>query len=115
LPDIRTDLDGFSPLEISALVRHGYCVARSICQQHPQLFGKDLPTLPPWDPADHGTTATPLRPGQPRRMSLLGNQRGPAAEVAAARVLQRSAARRVWSRLFDYKARASYVYLALLI
>src|SRR5262249_4942865 len=27
--DIRTDLDRFSPLEISALIRHGYCVGRS--------------------------------------------------------------------------------------
>jgi predicted acylesterase/phospholipase RssA len=115
LSDIRTDLDGFSPLEISALVRHGYCVARSICQRRPELFGGELPTLPPWDPADHGSTATSLKPGQPRRMSLLGNQRGPAAEVVAARMLQRSAARRVWSRLFDYKDWASYVYLMLLV
>ena len=29
---IRTDLDRFSPLEISALVKHGYCVARMRCR-----------------------------------------------------------------------------------
>ena len=28
LPNIRTDLDRFSPLEISSLIRHGYCVGR---------------------------------------------------------------------------------------
>ena len=115
LPDIRTDLDAFSPLEISALVRHGYCVARSICRRQPHLFGNDLPELPPWDPTDRGTATTSARPGQTRRVLLLGNQRGPAAEVVAARLLQRSAARRVWSRLFDYKDWASYLYLVLLV
>ncbi|HVX15475.1 MAG TPA: patatin-like phospholipase family protein [Pirellulales bacterium] len=114
LPEIRTDLDAFSPLEISTLIRHGYCVARSTCRREPELFGHDLPSLPPWDPVDHGTT-TATGSGKPRRMSLLGNQRGPTAEVVAARVLQHSAARRVWSRLFDYKDWVSYVYLALLL
>ena len=115
LPEIRTDLDGFSLLEVSTLVRHGYCVARAICRRRPELFGDDVPTLPPWDPADHGTPMMAPTAGKRRRMSLLGNQRGPAAEVVAARVLQRSAARRVWSRLFDYKDWASYVYLAVLL
>ncbi|HEX5445590.1 MAG TPA: patatin-like phospholipase family protein [Pirellulales bacterium] len=115
LPEIRTDLDGFSLLEVSTLVRHGYCVARAICRRRPELFGGDMPALPPWDPADHAAPAMALTTGKPRRRSLLGNQRGPAPEVMAARVLQRSAARRVWSRLFDYKDWASYVYLILLI
>jgi predicted acylesterase/phospholipase RssA len=115
LPDIRTDLDAFSPLEISSLVRHGYCVARAACRKHPELFGDDLPSLPPWDPVEHDKTDTPPAAGQPRRISLLGNRRGPTAEVVAARLLQRSAARRVWSRLFDYKDWASYAYLVLLV
>lgn len=114
LPEIRTDLDGFSLLEVSTLVRHGYCVARAICRRRPELFGDSMPTLPPWDPADHAATAM-IPIGKPRRRSLLGNQRGPAPEVVAARVLQSSAARRVWSRLFDYKDWASYVYLVLLL
>lgn len=115
LPEIRTDLDRFSLVEVSALVRHGYCVARAICRRRPELFGDGMPTLPPWDPADHGAPGMIATNGKPRRMSLLGNQRGPAAEVVAARVLQRSAARRVWSRLFDYQDWASYVYLVLLL
>ena len=48
--DIRTDLDRFSPLEISALIRHGYCVGRSACRSRPDLFGATLPADPPWDP-----------------------------------------------------------------
>lgn len=115
LPEIRTDLDGFSLLEVSTLVRHGYCVARAICRRRPELFGHDLPTLPPWDPADHRAATVAPTAGKPRRMSLLGNQRGPADEVVAARLLQRSAARRVWSRLFDYKDWASYAYLVVLV
>src|SRR5262245_31770200 len=38
LPYIRTDLDRFSDLEISSLVRHGYCVARKTCRSKPELF-----------------------------------------------------------------------------
>jgi hypothetical protein len=46
---IRTDLDRFSPLEIRALVHHGYCVGRSACRAFPDLFGT-VPTGMPWDP-----------------------------------------------------------------
>ena len=41
--NIRTDFDRFSPLEISSLVRHGYCVGRKACRSHPDLFGAELP------------------------------------------------------------------------
>ena len=41
--NIRTDLDRFSPLEISSLVRHGYCVGRKACRARPDLFGAELP------------------------------------------------------------------------
>jgi hypothetical protein len=50
LPNIRTDLDRFSDDEISALVRHGYCVGRKTCRAFPKLFGKKLTTRPAWDP-----------------------------------------------------------------
>ena len=44
---IRTDLDVFSRREISALVRHGYCVARQALIR--ARFETDVPTGPPWD------------------------------------------------------------------
>src|SRR5262249_28097416 len=47
---IRTDLDRFSLLEISSLVRHGYCVGRKACRARPDLFGTELPNNSPWDP-----------------------------------------------------------------
>src|SRR5204863_6473486 len=47
--NLRTDLDRFSRLEISSLVRHGYCVGRKACRAHPDLFGADLPGNVPWD------------------------------------------------------------------
>lgn len=39
----RTDLDRFSDLEISGLVRHGYGVMRQVCRSRPELFGDRLP------------------------------------------------------------------------
>ena len=35
---IRTDLDRFSPVDISALVQHGYGVARKQCRTRPDLY-----------------------------------------------------------------------------
>jgi predicted acylesterase/phospholipase RssA len=47
---IRTDLDRFSPLEISCLIQHGYGVGRSVCRERPELFGSNLPAGAPWNP-----------------------------------------------------------------
>ena len=59
LPNIRTDLDRFSDIEISSLIRHGYCVGRKACRAHPDVFGADLPANPPWDPIFEARAATP--------------------------------------------------------
>src|SRR6185295_11301009 len=48
--NIRTDLDHFTDLEISSLVRHGYCVGRQVCRSRPDWFGAELPGNPPWEP-----------------------------------------------------------------
>jgi predicted acylesterase/phospholipase RssA len=50
LSSIRTDLDEFTPLEISSLARHGYCVARKVCRARRDIFGEKLPEAPPWEP-----------------------------------------------------------------
>ena len=111
LPSIRTDLDRFSLLEISTLVRHGYCVARKVCRTRPDLFGEQLPTNAPWDPCPEAhTVATPTgAPGleTPHRIAT--------AITSEARTLQASAVRRIWSTLLDYRDWASYVYVPIII
>ena len=108
---IRTDLDRFSLLEISSLVRHGYCVGRKACRARPDLFGADLPRNAPWDPI-------PTRSGAARAVPVTmlvdGHSRAPAATTVEARTLQASAVRRIWSSLFDPRDWTSYVYLPLL-
>lgn len=111
LQEIRTDMDRFSDLEVSTLVRHGYCVARSICQSRRELFGDDLPTTPPWDPIDLSASTSK----QHRRVSLFGKPQGPAPDVVMARSLQQSAARRILSRMFSPRDWVSYVYLLILV
>src|SRR5262249_1674664 len=56
---IRTDLDRFSDLEVSGLVRHGYSVARKACRAHPEVFGDGFPNGPPWDPVPAAQGAAP--------------------------------------------------------
>ena len=72
---VRTDLDRFSPLEISALVRHGYCVGRKACRARPDLFGAELPDTAPWDPIP-GQPARPPRPRRPRARHADPDPRG---------------------------------------
>jgi predicted acylesterase/phospholipase RssA len=109
---IRTDLDCFSPLEISSLVRHGYCVGRKACRAHPALFGADLPRNEPWDPIPGARGAAPPVPATPRPGGPLTE---PTASTVEARTLQASAFRRIWSTLLDYRDWTSYVYVPLVL
>jgi predicted acylesterase/phospholipase RssA len=116
--NIRTDIDRFSPLEITALVRHGYCVARKQCRSRPEVFGTDLPTSPPWDPvAGTGETApaqavgTNVGPG----LKSDGASTTPGLATEEAQQLHRSAGRRVWSTLLDFRDWPTYVYVLLLV
>jgi predicted acylesterase/phospholipase RssA len=110
--NLRTDLDRFSPLEISSLVRHGYCVGRKACRAHPDLFGADLPGNAPWDPipAAHGA-APPVRAAA----QLNGALQQSAPATVEARTLQTSAFRRIWSTLLDYRDWVSYIYVPLIL
>jgi predicted acylesterase/phospholipase RssA len=110
--DIRTDFDRFSDLEISSLVRHGYCVGRKACRAHPELFGADLPLGAPWDPVSRpGATALPAAAAMPGH----GPSAHPVAATVEARTLQASRARRIWSTLLDYRDWTSYIYVPLMV
>jgi predicted acylesterase/phospholipase RssA len=109
---IRTDFDRFSDLEISSLVRHGYCVGRKACRARPELFGSDLPASPPWDPIPGARGAAPPTSGAVR---LNGPPREPTPATAEARTLQASAGRRIWSTLLDRRDWTSYIYVPIFI
>jgi hypothetical protein len=112
LPTIRTDLDRFSLLEISSLVRHGYCVARKTCRACPELFGSDMPANPPWDPVPAQRGAAPPVSALTRLDRV---SREPAATTVEARTLHTSSIRRIWSTLLDRRDWTSYVYVPILI
>jgi predicted acylesterase/phospholipase RssA len=118
---VRTDLDRFSMLEISTLVRHGYCVGRKACRARPDLFGAELPDNAPWDPVPDARNAPPSVPPATRPSPLPISLRGrgakgePAASTVEARALQASALRRIWRNLLDYRDWLSYVYVPIII
>jgi predicted acylesterase/phospholipase RssA len=114
---IRTDLDRFSDLEISSLVRHGYCIGRKACKGRPDLFGADLPGNAPWDPLPPNQTVGPVVPPVKLPFLFPGKEsRGqPAAATVQARTLQDSAIRRIYSTLLDYRDWVSFVYPPILI
>ncbi len=122
--NIRTDIDRFSPLEISSLIKHGYCIGRKACRANPDLFGAELPGAAPWDPnaAPPGTAKTPAPVAA--ATSLLHRVQAeigavakgmPAQTTVDARTLQASAIRRIWSTLLDYRDWTSYVYVPLIV
>jgi predicted acylesterase/phospholipase RssA len=145
LPNIRTDLDRFSQVEISSLVRHGYCVGRKTCRAHPDVFGTELEGKPTFDLSFHvrATTAATIGERRPhastarrvwRKLFHHGDKvmrattaaaaragirfrprRKPTAVTIKARTLHSSAARRIWSTLLDPRDWVSYVYVPIII
>ena len=98
---IRTDMDRFSALEISSLVRHGYCVARQILRENHRDFAVNIPSGRPWNPTEHSkvirSRAKDL--GQTNKVAL-----------SAARRLQASSARRTLSTLLDFRDWPSFIW-----
>ena len=112
LPSVRTDLDRFSDVEMSSLIRQGYCVARKVCREHPGVFGSELPSNPPWDPiGEKHVVASSLA----EMADSSSQQREPIAVTQAARTLHASAVRRIWSTLLDYRDWPSYVYVPVIV
>ena len=109
--NIRTDLDAFSPLEISCLIRHGYCMGRKACRSRPDLFTAELPTAPPWDPVPPAQ----LPPHAAPASQSDGMIPEPAPTTVQSRLLQLSASRRIWSNLFRIRDWTSYIYVPLLL
>jgi predicted acylesterase/phospholipase RssA len=131
--NIRTDLDAFSPLEISCLIRHGYCIGRKGCRSRGDLFGSELPTNPPWDPVPAASIPQNAAPvsqpdgtnqdtapaaGVPQNAApvsrLDGTNQDTAPSTIQARMLQLSASRRVLSGLFNLRDWTSFIYVPLL-
>ena len=114
---IRTDLDRFSPLEITALVQHGYCVARKQCRTRPDLYGANLPTTPPWDPmkgSDESVSQHAMKASSEKDLSRDDSPPVTALVTRQAQQLRESAGRRVWSTLLDLRDWPTYVYIPLL-
>jgi predicted acylesterase/phospholipase RssA len=108
--NIRTDLDAFSPLEISCLIRHGYCIGRKSCRSRADLFKTELPTNPPWDPVPPASVPQNGTPNSRRE----GPNQETAPSTMQARMLQFSASRRIWSNLLNLRDWTSYIYVPLL-
>src|SRR5207249_4776843 len=86
-------------------------------RDHPDLFAAEVPTDPPWDPADGTTASLPL----PAMSHTDSGKEAPARSRkalpvnVAARMLQGSAVRRIWTQLFDFRDWVSYVYVPIII
>jgi predicted acylesterase/phospholipase RssA len=114
---IRTDIDRFSPVDITALVQHGYCVARKQCRRRPDLYGSNLPTAPPWDPMKGSGETVSQHAVKPTGEGDLSRDDSPpvtALVTRQAQQLRESAGRRVWSTLLDLRDWPTYVYIPLL-
>jgi predicted acylesterase/phospholipase RssA len=112
LASIRTDLDQFSALEISGLVRHGYCIGRRVCRSRPDVFGADLPAGAPWEPIPERKSE---EPADAESVVPSPSHRARTSITAEARELQASSGRRVWSRMFDRRDWVSYVYVPIIV
>jgi len=106
---IRTDLDRFSDLEVSALVQHGYCVARNAFRNQSRLLDAKIPQGPPWDPNHKSQSDSEEAPIRIRDFS------DEKKSLNFARQIQGSAGRRVWKTLFSVKDKYTYIWIPLLL
>jgi predicted acylesterase/phospholipase RssA len=98
----RTDLDRFSELEMSGLIRHGYGVMRKVSKLHPELFGENLQSDPPWDPTfikDENNTSL----DSPSQVTL------------QARELQGASHRQILGNFLSFRDWPTYVFLPLIL
>src|SRR5262249_54980998 len=109
--NIRTDLDAFSLLEISCLIRHGYCIGRKACRSRADLFAGELTPNQPSDPLP----AASVPQNAPPDARLDGTNQDTAPSTIQARMLQPSALRRIWGNLFSLRDWTSYIYVPLLL
>jgi predicted acylesterase/phospholipase RssA len=109
--DIRTDLDEFSALETSCLIRQGYCIGRKACRSRADLFGSELPSNAPWDPVPPESLPQNALPNS--RSGGSNQEANPNTKMA--RQLQASASRQIWSTLLSLRDWTSYIYIPLLL
>ena len=106
---IRTDLDRFSDLEVSALVQHGYCVARNAFRTRSGLLDAEIPEGPPWEPK--GKVHSETDELQQRKWDFSNEKKS----LNFARQIQGSAGRRVWKTLFSLKDKYTYIWVPLIL
>lgn len=109
---IRTDMDHFSDLEVDLLVRHGYAVAKSICEAK---LGDELATpvnQVTWSPIKQSRFApSPF----PKLSHSEPAKRNASPMIQAGRELRGSSSRSVLSTLFDVRDWSSYVWIPVLL
>jgi predicted acylesterase/phospholipase RssA len=109
---LRTDLDRFSDLEVAAIVRHGYEVARATHRHWADRSDVPVHDGPSWDPLPgrHGLTeaaaALEHRSGTSRTA-------GTCRTAAVAAELRDGSRRRVWSTLLDVRDWPTWIYAVL--
>ncbi len=106
---MRTDMDRFRRIEISGLIRHGYCVARNVCRSLPSAISEAVAEGPPWDP-----TARDVEENDKASKFRWRSDRG-VSVTKSARDLQNGANRRVWSALLDPQDWLTWIYVPLLV
>jgi predicted acylesterase/phospholipase RssA len=102
---MRTDLDRFSDLEISALVQHGYCVARQVTREVEILATTPETPAMPWQPLSLGDVASEVET----------DLRDETKTLLLAKNLQTSSSRRTFSTLLNWRDWPSYVWISALL
>ncbi len=109
---LRTDLDRFSDLEIAAVVRHGYEVARATHRHIADRSDTPVHEGPSWDPLPgHHASADVI--GTPDHRTGTSRTGATCRTAAVAAALRRGGRRRVWSTLLDVRDWPTWIYAVL--
>jgi predicted acylesterase/phospholipase RssA len=113
ISSLRTDLDRFSDLEVSALVRHGYEVSRATHRHIADRSDIPIHEGPSWDPFAGGHALDDVVGGGtlPRQATARTGGTCPVARVA--NTIKAGSQRRVWGTLLSSRDWPSYIYVVL--
>lgn len=105
---IRTDLDAFSDLEVTTLIKHGYCVARKSYRESDLADKVDIPSGEPWEPRVGGRSES-------QHLVAVDPKEEARESFEAARKLRKSSQRRTWTTLLSLRDWPTYVWVPLIL
>lgn len=108
---IRTDLDRFTDLEVTTLIKHGYCIARSAVRKTGVEIPGDVVHGPPWTPRIGKDSPSQSTADSTQTVAEVDGE----LDLKMGRELRNSSRRTTWSTALSLTDWPTYVWVPLIV